>query len=203
MALFELTELASWVQSDVDTATATLCHDQALAYLEGEVGVKLSQAAGVTVEYHPRWDDALIDLPIPTTSVTSVSVDGSALDASDYQVLDHRLYRSVGWGGSRWGSSTRFAYPSSDDEYVSVEVTMTYGFAAAPADFKTYGLILAGQAYQLMPKLNLQSVRLDDYAESFATNGALVAAGMGLPDEVLGRLKSRYGRRTAVVVEAR
>lgn len=201
MALFELTELASFVQSDLDTATAQLCHDQALAYLEAEVGVSLSQHEDVTIGYTPRWDDTIIDLPVPTTTVSTVAVDGATLAATDYTVLDHRIFRSVGWGGSRWVAD-RFAY-QPQDEYVSVDVTLTYGYATPPAEFKTYGLILASQAYQLMPSLNRQSVRIDDYAETFATGGPLVAVGMGLPGEVLGKLKARYGRRNAQVVESR
>jgi hypothetical protein len=65
-----------------------------------------------------------------------------------------------------------------------------------------WGLILASQGYQLMPALNRQSVRLDDFAETYATGGDLITTGMGLPPKVLGRLRARYGRGAAVV-EAR
>jgi hypothetical protein len=85
---------------------------------------------------------------------------------------------------------------------VTVSVTLAYGFATPPAEFKTWGLILASQAYQLMPALNRQSVRIDDFAETFATGGDLASSGMGLSPKVLGRLRARYGRGAAVV-EAR
>ena len=200
MALFELTELASWVQSDLDTATATLCRESATSYLQDELGVRFAEDTA-TITYTPRWDECWIDLPVPTTAVSQVDVDGTTLASDDYKKVDNRLYRRVGWGGSRWGVDDRFAYRSSDDDYVTVDVTLTYGFtdATVPNELKTWGLILASQAYQLAPSLNRQSVRLDDYAETFATGGDLVAVGIGLPPKVLGKLKSRYGRGASVV----
>jgi hypothetical protein len=203
VALFELTELASYVQSDLDTATATLAQEQAVAYLEAETGVRLTEQTGSTVTYQVRWDDAWIDLPIPTTAVTAVTIDGTVVDADDYQVVNNRLYRRVGWGGSRWTSDNRFAYRSSEDDYVSVAVTMDFGYSdlTAPAEFKTWALVLAAQAYQLAPKIGLQSFRIDDYSETYATGGgaALMGAGMSLPPNVLGKLKARYGRGAKVV----
>lgn len=203
MALFELTELASWVQSDLDTATATLAREQATTYLEAETGVSLTRQEDVTVAYSPRWNDCWIDLPVPTTAVSSVAVDGSTLGVNDYQFVRDlfRLYRRVGWGGWSYQRSLGRAMLIEDD-YVSVDVTMTYGFATPPAEFKTWGLILAAQAYQLMPSLNRQSVRIDDFAETFATGGELAAMGIGMSPKALGMLKSRYGRG-AVSVAAR
>lgn len=204
MALFELTELASWVQSDLDTATAELCRDMATAYLESEVGVSLTQQSDVAVTYTPRWSSEWIDLPVPTASVASVSVDGTTLAADDYEFVSdtYQLHRAGGWGGNGWGASER-RFVLAPDDHVAVTVTMTYGFATPPSDFKLWGLILAAQAYQLVPSLNRQSVRIDDYAETFATGGDLAALGIDLPPRVLGRFKSRYGRGVAVVVGSR
>lgn len=202
MALFTTAELESWLHlssGTIDRALGYLLHREAVSYLESETGVRLSQDTA-TITYTPRWDDCWISLPVPTTAVSAVSVDGTALTSDDYTLVENRLYRSVGWGGSRW-SDDRFAYRSSSDDYASVDVTLTYGFTedTAPSEFRTWGLVLASQAYQLSPSLNRQSVRLDDYAETFATGGDLVAVGMGLPPRVLGKLKARYGRGAAAV----
>ena len=204
MALFTTDELETWLHMSsgtIDSTLGDLLYEQAVAYLESEVGVSLSENT-TTIEYMPRWDDCWIDLPVPTTVVSEVSIDGTVASTDDYQLVNNRLYRRSGWGGSRWTSDNRFAYRSSDDDYASVTVTLTYGFAEPPGDFKTWGLVLASQAYQLAPGLNRQSIRLDDYAETFATGGDLVAVGIGLPPKVLGRLRRRYGRGAAVV-EAR
>lgn len=199
MALFTLEELASWVQSDLDTATATLARDAATDYLEAETGVKLTTATD-TITYVVRWDDCWIDLPVPTTEVTSVAVDGDTLASDDYQVVDNRLYRRVGWGGSRWLSDDRFAYRSSEDDYADVAVTLTYGFETPPGEFKTWGLVLAAQAYKLAPNVGVQSERIDDYSVTYATGTtASVQAGLSLPPQVLGKLKARYGKGAAVV----
>lgn len=199
MALFELTELASWVQSDVDTATATLARDAATAYLEHELNVKLTEASDVTVTYTVRWDDTVVQLPHPTTAVSAVAVDGTALASTDYVFRDDfTLYRRVGWGGSRWASQSRFAeYVSSDDDYVSVDVTMDYGFATPPSHLKHLGLVLAAQAYQLGPKVGLQSQSIDDYSESFVSPSGTVT--FGLPEASLAPLRAMYGRGASVV----
>ena len=209
MALFTTAELESWLQlssSTIDSTLGDLLYEQSIAYLEAETGVKLTAQSAATVTYEVRWDDCWIDLPVPVTDVSSVSIDGTVAASDDYQLVNNRLYRRAGWGGSRWTSDNRFAYRSSEDDYVSVAVTMDYGYSdsTAPAEFKTWAMILAAQAYQLVPKVGLQSFRIDDYSETYATGGgaALMGAGMSLPPPVLGKLKARYGRG-ARVVEAR
>ena len=200
MALFELTELASLLKSDLDTATATQSRQLAQEYLEGELGVKLSQTTS-TVTYVPRWDDSWIDLPVPTGAVTQVDVDGVTLDADDYKKVDNRLYRAVGWGGARWADESRFSYRSSDDDFVSVDVTMTWGFDATnlPGDLRQWALVLAAQVYQNFERISVQSERIDDYSITYATGGGQMAA-IGLPGPVLAGLKSRYGGRGVGVV---
>lgn len=202
-SLFTTTELETFLRlspGEIGAPLGYMLHDSARAYLESEVGVATTESVDAVVTYNPRWSDCWIDLPVPTTAVSAVQVDGSALDADDYQFLDSfRLYRRAGWGG--WSHREFGVLPGAliEDDYVSVDVTMTYGFATPPAEFKTWGLILAAQAYQLMPSLNRQSVRIDDYAETFATGGDLVSVGIGLPPQVLNRLKARYGRGASVV----
>ena len=202
MALFTTAELETWLQlssNTIDPGLGYLLHREAVNYLESEVGVSLSENTS-TIEYTPRWDDCWISLPVPTTDVSSVSIDGTEVSTDDYQLVNNRLYRRVGWGGSRWATDAHYgAYRAVEDDYASVTVTLTHGFAEPPGDFKTWGLVLASQAYQLTPGLNRQSVRLDDYAETFATGGDLVTVGIGLPPKVLGRLRNRYGRGAAVV----
>lgn len=201
--LFTTGELEKWLQVDsgtLDPVLGVLLHDTAVGYLEGETGVKLVETTA-TVTYTPRWDDCWIDLPVPLREVTEVSIDGTVVESDDYQVVNNRLYRRVGWGGSRWTSDHRFAYRSVEDDHADVAVTMTFGFpdGEAPAEFKTWGLVLAGQAYRVVPRMGLQSFRIDDYAETYATGGALPYVGLALPPQILGRLKARYGRGVAVV----
>lgn len=206
MALFTEAELETWARTTMDTDVYTLIHEQVLTYLEDAAGVKLSEQADVTVTYTPRWDDQWIDLPVPTTAVASVSVDGSALAASDYQFHtdSYRLYRRIGWGGARWLADDRFSYTSRyiEDDYAEVAVEMTYGFATVPPIFKTWGLVLGTQAVKLAPNVGRQSVRIDDFSETMFTGGGLVVAGIELPPKVLGQLRNKY-RGGASVVAAR
>lgn len=205
MALFTVPELAAWIQSadPLDTATAVLARDQATAYLEAETGVRLTRQEDIEITYTPRWDDCWVDLPVPTVTVTSVAVDGVTLGSTDYQFVkdSHRLYRSVGWGGSRWNTDLFDGPYRLETDFASVDVVCTFGYAdgAVPAEFKTWGLVLASQVYLLAAKVGLQSVRIDDYSETYATSGTQPFTAMALPPQVLGQLKARYGRGASVV----
>lgn len=202
MALFTRAELENWLresESSIDADVYTLCHDAAVGYLEAELNVHLTESDSAEATYTVRYDDCWIDLPVPLRAVNSVTVDGDTLTVNDdYQVVNNRLYRSVGWGGSRWWSSDRFAIPA-DDEYVQVVVDMDYGFTTAPQELKTWGLVLASQSFKLAPNANIQSLRIDDYSETFVTSGSLMQSTVGLPPEVLKRLRSRYGNGPKVV----
>lgn len=195
MALFSESELQTWLDdSTITTAQYNLAYEVAVGYLEGEVGVKLASQSD-TITYTPRWDEQWVDLPVPTTSVTSVTVDGTALSSSDWTRVDNRIFRSAGWGGAA-SKEKRFAYRTSDDEYVPVVVELTHGFAdgSAPAEFKTWGLILASQALKLADKVGVQSERIDDYSVTFATGAAQAQGTVGIPAAALGMLRGRYGR---------
>lgn len=206
MALFTTSELESFLglaEGDLDVTRGALMHDLAASYLEGQLGTRFELVEGATVAYEVRWDDEWIKLPFPTHSVSAVSVDGDALDEDDWRVVDGRLHRSTGWGGGRWGDN-RFARVATD-EYVSVEVTLDYGFGddsdgfPPPGELKLWALVLAKQGIEA-PASGRQSVRVDDFSESYATNVDAVLAVMALPPALLGQLRARYGGSTVGTV---
>jgi hypothetical protein len=186
--LFTLEELASHLQSDLDTATATLARARVVAYLESELGVVLTQRTG-TVTFHPEPSTDFLRLPWPST-VTAVTVNGVALVADDWYLVNSlaeiRLVSKC-WGG----------FAGDIRKLPTVVVSLTYGYLTPPAVLKAWGLLLAGQAYQLAPKIGLQSESIDDYSVAYAT-GAGAAADVELPPAVLNRLRAKFGRGVQV-----
>lgn len=69
----------------------------------------------------------------PIVSVASVSVDGTALAAADYDLVVRRLYRDGGWGGPE----------------AKVEVTYTHGYDTGeiPAVFRSVCLRAAARVW--------------------------------------------------------
>lgn len=86
------------------------------------------ESASVTAEIHDGngLDDSLILLEWPVTSVSSVSIDGAALAASDHEIdgangILH--YKPGGTGFAPWPKGRR-----------NISVTYTAGYASVPAD---------------------------------------------------------------------
>lgn len=144
-------ELASYLQRDLDTATATLvlqvvsARFAELAHTRFEVTAVTyrTRASGAPVVILPYW---------PVVAVSAVRVNGVAV--VDYTLLNGTLYRLA-----RFGSCLSFP-PDV------VEVDLTYGFAAVPDDVKGAVLESAGLAYQNPERVMSESV--DDYQVRYA-----------------------------------
>lgn len=169
-----------------ETTQADAFLDDATAYLQAEIG-QLIEAG--TATYTTRWrGDGPIRLPqSPVTGITSVELNGAA--TTDFDFIDQELHLQ-GW----WGGETRFDGPWTGT-YIDVTVTFTYGYAAVPAELKTWALALASQmmASAAGGSLGMPSVRsetIDDYSVSYVTDGS----NMSLPAPILDRLRARYGQ---------
>jgi hypothetical protein len=144
-ALFQLTELAAFVQSDLDTATAQVALDMAQGLIQHYTGQTLLYVDGSvwTVPDDPRglerrlaWLPGLdttygrsdLVIPLPEQPVTAVSaVNGLAAN------VGFRLF-----GGQLLVSSTAlWTWP--------LTVTYSHGFQSIPADLKAVGLRLAAK----------------------------------------------------------
>lgn len=134
-------------------------------------------------------DGRYLDLPgKPVTAVSSVVVDGVALAASDFKLMDGRLWRQVGWGGC---------------EPVEVVVTLTHGFLAVPADVKQLVCDLAiagmGAAREGAHNPNVIAEKIDDYSVSFAQGYESVASVFELPRLTRQSLRKRFGGGAGLV----
>jgi len=179
VALFELADLASFLQQDLDQATATLARQRAEDYLRVELGVEFGTAER-TWTGRVRAGDTTVTLPGPITSVTSVTVNGTALGATDWEWTDRGVEAAYGFG----------YYATTD--WVTVAVTYAGGFATVPSELEQWGIYLAALSYRQGP---LPGVAQETVGGVFTTNHTEVVKGGGmvLPEGALRSLRARYG----------
>lgn len=141
-------ELASYLQQDLDASTANLV----LTLASGQ----FSEAADTwwapqTVTYKQIGTYATkLVLPFdPVIAVSAVRINAVAV--TGYTLIGNTLYRSAGFG-------TPHADPPD-----KLEVDLTYGYAAATDDVKAAVLDTAASAYA-SPDSGVVSEQIDDYA---------------------------------------
>lgn len=152
--LVTASELAGFMQQDLDTFTATQAITNASSRFESEADTRFAVSAHV---YSTEgYGQQAISLPRqPVVAVTSVTVDGLA--TADYVLRGSTLYRLA-----RWGGTSPYA--------ALLVVTYTYGWAAPPDDVKEAVLFMAAQSYG--NPSGVQRIQIDDYSETYAPNGS-------------------------------
>lgn len=152
-------ELASYLQQDVDTSTATL----ALQTTSQLFTMRADTAfLPTTVTYQVEGSGyARLRLPyrpiISIQAVRIITAAGTTTTITDYTRIKRVLYRAAGWGAAG-------AFPPD-----MVEVDLTHGLAAVPDDVKGAVLESAGAAYS-SPDITVKSESIDDYSVSSAAN---------------------------------
>jgi hypothetical protein len=156
-------ELASYLQQDLDTSTATLVLTLAGATFEKEADTKFSITSTTLVV--EGVGQPVIALPrYPVAAVSEVRIDGTVLASTEYVVVGQNLYRLAGWGGRSW-------HPQK------VEIDYTFGYASWPDDARAAVLEIAAQAYQSPDQLI--RTQIDDYAEQRSAGAAGLAMTPG------------------------
>lgn len=160
MALFTLPELASYLQRDLDTATATLAREIATGLVTDVTGILESDTATVVL---PVEDEGVIKLPSRVvTAVSSVVIAGVTLTVDvDYEWL--RPYPRI----------AVYYVPVSTTSWVTAMVTATMGFPVVPPVAKAVALSVAGRAYD--NPTGLRSESIDDYSATRAGSDADLA----------------------------
>lgn len=128
--------------------------------------------------------DRYLDLPgKPVTSVSSVTVDGTALAEGHYKLINGRLWRFCGWGHELCP--------------VEVVVTLTHGYLVAPAwvvqivcDLAIAGMKAAPNGAR-DPRIFVET--LGPYSVTYSQAGALVATAMELPTATKLALRKAFG----------
>ncbi len=143
----------------------------------------------------PAMRARILRLPgLPVTEVHSVEAEGTPV--TDWKRINAGLYRASGW---------------AEGGLEIVTVDYTHGLPELPADIKDLvcrmvisGLLNNDEAGAEGFALNngrLSSVKIDDYAEGYATGDTVDAiTEMSLPQRTRDRLAKRFGNYGAKVV---
>ena len=152
-------ELASYLQKDLDTASATLALTLASGDFEGAADTAFS-ATSVTwkVEGGPGTG---IDLPFrPVTAVSQVRLNGNVI--TGWTLRNNALYRLAGFG-------TWYAFPPDE-----LAIDLTHGYTTVPDDAKLAVLEIASGIYE-HPVTGIASETIDDYSVRY--NGTPIFPG--------------------------
>jgi len=184
-------DLASLVQADVDTASATLAIEIGTAVVQAAAdGQRILQVVGDTATAVGTTERFLRPPQWPVTAVSAVTLDGVALTAgsagsggSTYRLVGDRLYRGCGW-------QTYCGEPSE------VVFTYTHGYAAGDQRLQ----LGRGAALSLGRGLfvNASGVireQIDDYAVAYAEAQAALDASPALK----AAIRKTYGPKARMV----
>lgn len=191
--LVTLSELASYLQQEVDNATATLAIELATGAVQAAAGQRIVQViddvALLDVDVHDRgfW----LDLPEgPVTAVGAVLV--GTLPVADYTV---QLSRGRLWRAYGWLSATRPYWPMPS----TVTVTYTHGYAAGDQKLQlARGVVLelAKTGYNTASGSGaVVREQIDDYAVQYAEMAASIESALDPQGSVAKALRRQYGRK--------
>lgn len=174
--LFTLTELASYLQRDLDTSTATLAQQTGQRIVRSYLRSDVTSATYTSVKLliRPYLDNYRVDIPQrPLTAVSSVSVNGTA----------YVLGTNYAWDGlSPYIRLSDVTYTTAAFQAAPVAVvSYTAGYATCPEDIKGIALAVAGRQYD-NPR-GLRSEAIDDYSGTHAGSDADLAGMSMLPPE--------------------
>ncbi len=157
-------ELASYLQKDLDTASAT----QALTLATGEFVRRARRRWAATAETYTTTATYATSLALPyrsVTAVTSLRING-VVTAVDYTLRNGAIYRLNAFGDPA-------AWPPDE-----IAVDFTYGATVIPDDVKLAVLGCAGEIYD--NPTGIVSETIDDYRIQYG--GTPTAPGLDWRD---------------------
>lgn len=213
--LATVADLASALQQDVDTSTATLLVECATAVVQEACGgQRIVQVVDdqLAIMGDTNWWLALPQIPV--TAVTAVVLDGTTLTtaANDYKVFGNRLWRKQGWQTnygwpldwpwSTWGpwvgvNGAPFNWwDLQSGEPSAVAITYTHGYPSGHQMLQLargFVLSLASGAYANPSAAKSESI--DDYSITYGQ----MASALEASPYMKAALRRQYGRRTGLV----
>jgi hypothetical protein len=148
-----VSDLASFLKQDLDTATATLALTKATALFDQRA--KSHWGGTVAITYSkPGVGSTEIVMPYaPLVAVSAVRINGVtiSLGFSGYTVIEQSLFRQVGFG-------IPWRFPPD-----LVEVDYTYGYPTVTDDVAAMVLESAAAMY-MSPDVSTRNESIDDYS---------------------------------------
>jgi hypothetical protein len=181
-------DLATALQRDVDTASATLALEVSTAVVQAAAGQRIVLVAGETATVYGGTDRVLALPERPIVSVASVTFDGSLLTqgtaSGTWRLSADGLWRDCGW--------TKYFC----DGPVQTVVVYTHGYAANDQKLQLARGVTLSVARGLFTNPD-GTVReqIDDYAVAYAEAEAAMDAAPGLA----ARLRKQFGLKAGMV----
>jgi hypothetical protein len=183
------TDLASALQRDVDTASATLALEIATALVQIAAGGQRIVLSTSTNEVVYGGPDRVLRLPQqPVVSVASVTYDGSLLTqgtaSGTWRLAKYGIWRDLGWAPYSWQGPTQ------------VTVTYTHGYAPGAQELQLgrgFALSLARGLFT-NPDGTIRE-QIDDYAVAYAEASAALEASPAMK----ALLRKQYGPKARMV----
>lgn len=180
-------DLASLLQRDVDTASATLALEVTTAVVQAAAGQRIVRATTTDGEVWGGVDRMLALPERPVVSVASVTYAGSALTegtaSGTWRRSPEGLWRDLGW-------TEAYGEPSP------VLVTWTHGYLAEDQGIQLgrgFALSLARGLFE--NPSGVVREQIDDYAVAYADAAAALEARSG----AAALLRKQYGRKAGMV----
>jgi hypothetical protein len=185
-------ELASLMQQDLDTATATLAIEIATGVVQSAAGQRIIEVVDdeAVIELDANDNSPYLPLPErPVTAVTSATIGATAVTDFQPQLSRGRLWRSMGWRSA----TLPYSYTPS-----TATVVYTHGYPAGHQKLQLARSVvfdLAKTGYNTAAGSGaIVSEQIDDYAVRYAEMAATIERALD-PDGPLARaLRRQYGR---------
>lgn len=177
-------ELASFLQMDLDTASATLVIEMATGKIQAACGQRLVEATSTFVIDVDMCDSGpWLAIPqLPVRAVGSVLIDGVAY--TDWYLRSQRLWRLNGWV-NQLDRPTQVTAQDVDHGYLTGSQSLQLA--------RDYCLALAGAGYG-NPGGTVTSEAIDDYKVTYADADARMVVSPFMRDQ----LRATYGVTTYV-----
>lgn len=180
-------DLASALQRDLDTASATLALEIATAVVQAAAGQRIVRVADAEEVAWGGSDQVLRLTQRPIVSVTSVTYAGSLLSqgtaSGTWRRSSDGLWRDLGWTECSWEPS-------------EVAVVYTHGYLSTDQEIQLGRGVALSLARGLFTNPD-GAVReqIDDYAVAYAEAATALDAAPGMA----ARLRKQYGLKAGMV----
>lgn len=185
--LASLEDLASALQRDVDTASATLALEVSTAVVQAAAGQRIVRVVDEAVTVYGGTDRLLVVPGRPIISVTSVTYGVTLLSqgtvSGTWRLAPGGIWRDVGWTDCPWEPSP-------------VTVVRSYGYAPGAQDLQLGRGVALSLARGLFANPDgTVSEKIDDYAVQFDKASASLDASPSLK----ALLRKQYGSKAGMV----
>jgi hypothetical protein len=191
-------ELASLMQQDLDTATATLAIQIATGVVQSAAEQRIIQVVDdeVVIDLDAHDRSLYLTLPErPVTAVTSATVGATAVTDYQAQLSRGRLWRAMGW---RSATLPYWNAPSA------VTVVYTHGYPVGHQRLQLARSVvfdLAKTGYNTAAGSGaVVSEQIDDYSVRYAEMAATIESALDPRGPLARALKRQYGRPAGSVL---